>query len=163
MGDGRQWSYKFYTFIFFAVPFRWYLSNLIDCTLIRRRAVAQSAFFFYFILAWSTRYFVNVFICLIIPRAPTVTGTLGVLRRYIFSIFIYLFYCILWLICYYLLVPSYQLEDIFFFHCPWPLYRIYYSIFLPVLTAKSQRISVSFASVNGSGWGVYRFSQCNIP
>ena len=79
-----------------------------------------------------------MFICpFFIIRAPTLTGSVFVLRCHIFfqflspGLYIYWFYYILWLICYNLLALIYQWEDTFSFiafnHYIWTI-DFYFSI-----------------------------------
>ena len=81
----------------------------IDSTLLMRWEILQSAI-------GTARYLINMFICrLIIPMAPTITGTVVILKchlsQFLFpGLCVYLFCHSLWL-----LVQPYQFKDMFSF------------------------------------------------
>ena len=96
----------FYVFILIYCLLGFSLSNCINSRLSRRGAVLQSAFFYKYRLKMT-----RIFLCLsesllTIPRAPTFIGATSFNFLFL-GLCIYLFYYILWLICYHLLTLTY--------------------------------------------------------
>ena len=152
--------------MFFAASFELYFSTHIDCNLLWRWAVPQSAIFC--ISYWLEQPGI-LLMCvlvsfLVISSTPTITGTIVVLRCHIFSISISR--------CLHLLVLLYSLIDILSVGTDMSIRRyvfllssvtgLFLFIFQSIWIVKSQRIVVLFASVIGPGWCLYHFLQSNI-
>ena len=92
----------FFFFFFFLQPaFRWYFFSHIDKTLIRWTAAPSAIFFVFHIRLTLPGIFLMCLSLpfLILPKAPTITGTVLVLRCQFFSVsisrFLSLFYFII--------------------------------------------------------------------
>ena len=77
----------------------------------------------FFKSTWTTRYLVNAFISLFFDHTQgshnyMYSGSSMVSHFFHFNFLVFVFCYILWVISYYLLTPTYQLEGIFFFYSP---------------------------------------------
>ena len=116
----RLWLYVFYVSMNFVASFGCYFSTHIDRNLLRNGAIMQSAFYISYNLGLPGILFISRFLDHTEwSHYYWFGGSFKMPHFFNFYFQVFIFpHHILWLISYYLLAATYQLEGMFFFYSP---------------------------------------------